>query len=197
MNPYEILGVKQDASEDEIKKAYRDLVKKYHPDQYRDNPLAKLAEEKLREVNEAYDTIMKGKASYGPRRGSEYSGSTDVFQAIRVHINNNNIRAAEDLLSKVGSKTAEWYYLRGLIDLRKGWQDQAYNNLQTAVNMDPMNFEYRATLNRIHTAYTRRSQDAYGRTGRSPQTDLCTVCQCLICSDCCCECMGGDCITCC
>ena len=63
MNPYEVLGVPENASEEEIKKAYKELVKKYHPDKYQDNPLADLAEEKLQEVNEAYDMLMKNSNS--------------------------------------------------------------------------------------------------------------------------------------
>ena len=63
MNPYEVLGVPENASEEEIKKAYKELVKKYHPDKYQDNPLADLAEEKLQEVNEAYDMLMKNRNS--------------------------------------------------------------------------------------------------------------------------------------
>ena len=59
MNPYEVLGIKPGASEEEIKAAYKELVKKYHPDKYIDNPLADLAEKKLQEVNEAYDMLMK------------------------------------------------------------------------------------------------------------------------------------------
>jgi molecular chaperone DnaJ len=70
-NPYEVLGVKETASDAEIKRAYRELVKKYHPDQYRDNPLSKLAEEKLREVNEAYDEIMRQRAAGGVPTGRE------------------------------------------------------------------------------------------------------------------------------
>ncbi|NLN66139.1 MAG: DnaJ domain-containing protein [Clostridiaceae bacterium] len=68
-NPYEVLGLKEGASAEEIKKAYRELVKKYHPDRYMDNPLSDLAEEKLREVNEAYDYLMKnGGGGYQQQR---------------------------------------------------------------------------------------------------------------------------------
>lgn len=62
MNPYEVLGVSENASEAEIKKAYKELVKKYHPDKYQNNPLSDLAEEKLQEINEAYDMLMRGKS---------------------------------------------------------------------------------------------------------------------------------------
>ena len=98
-NPYEVLGIREGASEDEIKKAYRELVKKYHPDQYRDNPLSKLAEEKLREVNEAYDHLMKnffrraggsysrgGPHCHGSVGGWSSSGS-DFFNQVKSHIN--------------------------------------------------------------------------------------------------------------
>jgi len=210
LNPYEVLGVKEDASDEEIKKAYRELVKKYHPDQYRDNPLAKLAEEKLREINEAYDMIMKQRSSknqysqsqysdYNRSRtsNSNYSGYTgsDFYNKVRYNISNGNLKAAEDMLNSASYRDAEWYYLKGLIFFRKGWQDEAYHYIQTAVNMDPGNFEYRSTLNRINTAYAQRWQGGYGR--RTTEDDICTMCQCLICSDCCCECMGGDLISCC
>ena len=58
-DPYSVLGVKPDASDDAIKRAYRELARKYHPDNYQNNPLADLAEEKMKEINQAYDTITK------------------------------------------------------------------------------------------------------------------------------------------
>jgi len=64
-DPYSVLGVSPSASEDEVKKAYRDLARKYHPDNYHDNPLADLAQEKMKEINEAYDSITKGRTSGG------------------------------------------------------------------------------------------------------------------------------------
>ena len=64
-DPYAVLGVSPSASDEEIKRAYRELVKKYHPDNYANNPLADLAEAKMKEVNEAYDAIVKSRTQGG------------------------------------------------------------------------------------------------------------------------------------
>jgi DnaJ-class molecular chaperone with C-terminal Zn finger domain len=203
-NPYEVLGVTQGATEEEIKRAYHELVKKYHPDQYRDNPLATLAEEKLKEINEAYDYLVKSQGSTSGNsyddNYSEYNNDGD-FNQVRMHINNGNIVQAEQILERTSNRTAEWYFLKGLIGIKKGWYSEGYNNIQTAVNMDPNNFEYRETLNRIknsNTTYTSRPYSGgYQRTYRNSDPDLCAICQWLYCADCLCECMGGDLIRCC
>jgi len=202
-NPYEVLGVRENASEEEIKKAYRELVKKYHPDQYRDNPLSGLAEEKLREINEAYDYLMKNQSggnrsgswgqsgeSYGSRNNNEF------YSQVRRNIQMGNISADESMLNSTNDRSAEWYFLRGLVFQRRGWYDEAYSSIQTAVNMDPSNFEYRNALNQMNMSNAAYRQTAYGR-GYSRNDDLCTLCQFLWCADCCCECTGGDLIGCC
>ena len=72
-DPYSVLGVSPNASDEEIKKAYRELARKYHPDNYQNNPLADLAEEKMKEINEAYEAIQKQRSGGG---GSYQSGSS-------------------------------------------------------------------------------------------------------------------------
>ncbi len=215
-NPYEVLGIKEGASEDEIKRAYRDQVKKYHPDQYQDNPLSKLAEEKLREVNEAYEYLtgkgQSAKSSNGwsgrsagtnpSQSSSSYSNNSysnsggDSFGQIRMHINNGNIMQAESILENIGNKNAEWFYLRGLIFMKKGWYNEASMNIKQAVNMDPSNFEYRNTLNRMNSNNNMYRGNA-GNRGYNAGPSFCDMCTCLWCSDSMCECLGGDLLSCC
>lgn len=197
-NPYEVLGVREGSSTEEIKKAYKELVRKYHPDQYQDNPLSDLAEEKLKEINEAYDYLMKqnegrSSAGGGNNYSNQASGDGSLAQA-RNYINMGNIMAAEQVLNRTGSRTAEWFYLKGVIGLRKGWYNEAYANLQTAVNMDPGNLEYRNTFNSINTANRSYQSTSYNRRGFGNDPDLCQICSMIYCMDCCCECGGGDCI---
>ena len=80
-DPYEVLGVSRNASQEEIKKAYRELSRKYHPDSYANNPLADLAEEKFKEVQEAYQQIMNGQTeSYSYGGGQSYGGDGNTDQ---------------------------------------------------------------------------------------------------------------------
>ncbi|MGI6563491.1 MAG: J domain-containing protein [Clostridia bacterium] len=209
-NPYEVLGVKETASDAEIKRAYRELVKKYHPDQYRDNPLSKLAEEKLREVNEAYDEIMRQRAAgggsgyrqtdSGSRSGQSYSSNTggNAFYEIRQKINMGQLNEADVMLDNIVTRTAEWYFLKGLLYFKRGWYDAAYNHVQTACSMEPNNFEYRQTLNRMQNNTNMYRQSSTNRGyKKNDDFDICSICTALYCADCCCECAGGDLIACC
>ncbi len=205
-NPYEVLGIREGTDVEGIKRAYKELVKKYHPDQYRNNPLSDLAEEKLKEINEAYDYLMKKAEaqSSGYRRQEEtkYSRNQEdpgrsYYDQARTYINMGNIAAAEEILNRISFRGGEWYYLRGLIFMRRGWYNEAVTNFKTAVDMEPGNYEFREALNRVMNANRQYQSTVYDRRGYSTGPDLCSICQCLICTDCCCECMGGDFINCC
>ena len=189
-DPYEVLGVPHGASDEQIKKAYRDLARKYHPDNYVNNPLADLAQEKMKEINEAYDMLTKGGSSYGSHRSTYHnagaSGSAD-FQAVRRLIMLGNLAQAASQLDGIATHHAEWYYLRGMIAQRRGWMDEAAQNYRIAVNMDPTNTEYRNAMSSVSGGYTYRQQTyGGGYDQRDDCSDLCTTLLCLHClCDCC------------
>ncbi|HEY8500683.1 MAG TPA: DnaJ domain-containing protein [Clostridia bacterium] len=212
-NPYEVLGLKDGASIEEVKKAYRELVKKYHPDRYMDNPLSELAEEKLREINEAYDYIIKNagngqKQSYQYQRrqstGTGTSGFTGSYQQadqmayrIKMLIQNGNFTQAQQLLDSMQVRDSTWHYLQGLLFLRRGWYDRANVLLRRAVEMEPNNLEYRDALNRVNNQYYGYRQNPYYGGGYRQSPDMCSICTTLWCADSLCECCGGDLIGCC
>jgi len=193
MNPYKVLGIPEGADQETIKKAYRDLVKKYHPDQYANNPLSDLASEKMKEINEAYNMLTNGggNTNYGGR--SYQSGSSYGYADVRVLIQRARFDEAERLLNSKPANTAEWHYLKGIIFLNKGFFDKAITHLNTAVSMDPSNMEYRNARDNI----SNRTQSYRNASNPYNSASPCDFCSTLICADCCCECMGGDLISCC
>ena len=227
-NPYEVLGVPENASDEQIKKAYRKLAKQYHPDNYVDNPLKDLADSKMKEINEAYDTIQKERASgtgytgrssggsygfggYGHNpygsygsRGNDGYGSSDAnpFNRVRMLINNNRFDEAQVILERMESaqRNAEWHFLMGLVYYRKGWLQNARDEINFACASDPYNREYRAFQQQMNSG-SPGSPYAGMNTNRSggPCGDqsLCGCCGDLLCLDCCCECTGHDLIPCC
>lgn len=198
-DPYEVLNINPSASDEEVKKAYREMARKYHPDNYRDNPLSDLAQEKMKEVNQAYDSIMKmregGSASRASSGSAGYSntrpGGMGVYTQIRNAIDAGNLAAAEQMLNGLSNRTAEWYFLNGSIAYHKGWLDEAQRNYQMACSMEPANAEYRQALMYMQGGGPVNRQSNYGG-GMS----TCDCCSSLICADCCCECMGGNLIPC-
>lgn len=218
-DPYKILGVSPSATDEEIKTAYRELAKKYHPDNYSGSPIADLAGEKMKEINEAYDAVVAerkrqkngggtynnsnggyanpgyGSAGYGTGYSSAGSGFSDVRNLIMT----GRIADAEQILNGVPAegRNAEWHFLKGTVLYKRGWLEEAHNNFSQACQMDPNNAEYRAAMNQA----TNQRNGAYG--GYNPDVmrtggcSSCDVCSSLLCADCCCECMGSDLIPCC
>jgi curved DNA-binding protein CbpA len=212
-DPYKVLGVSRDAADDDIKKAYRALARKYHPDNYAGSDLADLASEKMKEINEAYDTIQRERAaaktnggntysgtgsSYGGSAsgsGYSYAGTAPTLNRVRMLINAGRFSEAGILLDSIptGERSAEWNYLKGCTLLQRGWYHDAQKYFEIACYMDPANAEYRAALQNM-----RGAAGQYGKTYTNVGgCSTCDLCSGLVCADCLCECCGGDLLRCC
>ncbi len=243
-DPYDVLGISRNATDDEVKSAYRDLARKYHPDNVANsaNPAAsELFEEKMKEINEAYDTIVTnrrngtdraesysstsgntaGGASYGYSAGysnnsssagassssntsgrSYYSSSanTTSFSDVRQMINNKRYNEAEELLDGVPMtrRNAEWYFLRGTVLYHRGWVEQAYEHFSQAVQLDPSNAEFRSAYNVVQSQRSgKRGGYVYDTDRAERGCNPLSMCCGMFCADSCCECCGGDMISCC
>jgi curved DNA-binding protein CbpA len=192
-NPYEVLGVSPTASESEIKAAYRNLAKKYHPDNYTDSPLADVAEEKMKEINEAYDEIMNAKKNGGSASSNGAYTNTNTsshYYNVRMLIQQNRLDEAERILdSETGpDHTAEWYFLRGMCYYRRGWMQQAVQYFQRANQMEPNNMEYRQAIENM----TRQQSYGFGGyntpAGTADGCGTCDICAGAMCLNCLCNC---------
>lgn len=193
MDPYKVLGVTPETSDDDVKRAYRELARKYHPDNYVNNPLADLAEARMKEINEAYDQIMNARTGKAQSSNTEYGGNpgggsaNPIYTQVRNAINAGNLSMAEEMLQRSPQKDAEWYFLMGSVYYRKGWFDEANRAYSQACQMDPTNTEYRHALNMLNMS------NGYG--GYRPMASLsaCDCCTQLLCLNCCCNCCGSGC----
>ena len=189
-DPYQILGVPETATDAEVKKAYLNLARKYHPDNYHDNPLADLAQEKMKEINAAYEEINKrrsgrgssaGSGSYGSYYGGSRSGSyqnsysgyssSSVLQQVRLAINSGDLTRAEALLANYSDHNAEWNFLRDAICFRRGRMDEAKRYYETACQMEPGNAEYRQALNYMENG----AAGSYHPSGSPFGTEICAA----------------------
>lgn len=211
MDPYKVLGVTPQTSDDDVKRAYRELARKYHPDNYVNNPLADLAEARMKEINEAYDMIMNERAGraggasgadgqqYGSAAGQQQYGSyagqnayarpnAALYSRVRLAINQRNLGLAESLLQRSTERDAEWFFLMGTVYHRKGWYDEAGRAYTQACQMDPLNGEYRTALNNLNMS------GGYGGYRPMAEANVCDCCvQMAICNCCLNACCGGGC----
>ena len=159
-DPYQVLGVPRNASDDEIKKAYRALSRKYHPDANVNNPNKEQAEEKFKQVQQAYDQIMKEKQqgggygggysqnggySYGSNRSYQRAGNSVQMQAAANYIVNHCYAEALNVLNGIpfAERSARWYYYSAMANQGAGNNIVAREHATRAVEMEPSNLEYR------------------------------------------------------
>ena len=194
-DPYKVLGLSRDASDEDVKRAYRRLAKKYHPDL---NPGDQEAARKMQEVNAAYEQIKNPEKFQQPNSGygNGYGGYYDPFggayrqqqsygsqtgdqyqQAAYQYIRFGRYREALNTLNSSAERNARWYYLSARANTGLGNQVTALEHIRKAVSMEPDNLEYQQVLSQIEhggTAYRQQAGNFRGFTmGGDPCTNLC------------------------
>ena len=201
-DPYKILGVSPDASDEEIKKAYRRLAKKYHPDF---NPGDQEAARKMQQVNAAYEQIKNPQKAppggygggydpfggyrqgYGGQQSYGSQGADQYQQAAAQYIRFGRFQEAINTLNSCQDKDARWYYLSALANDGLGNQVTALEHIRRAVSMEPNNMEYMAALNRMEHGGAAYRQQTGNYRGFSMGADPCTsLCMCYLCQMFCC-----------
>lgn len=181
VDPYEILGVNRNATDEEIKKAYRQLSRKYHPDANINNPNKDQAEEKFKEIQRAYDQIMKEKeygggtsgyrsydgfAGYNARENqSSYQDEEAARrQAAANYLQNGHYQEALNVLSALRNRNAQWNYLAAVANMGLGNNINALNFIREAVRLEPNNMQYRMMLERMEGGGTwyQQQQNPFG-----------------------------------
>ena len=211
-DPYSILGVSRDASDEEIKKAYRKLSRKYHPDANINNPNKDQAEENFKEIQQAYDQIMKereysssgnygyggntgygGFGGFGGYGGSQSNSGYQDEEAIRRQAASNYVQSghyqeAMNVLSSLKERNAQWYYLSAVANMGLGNNVNAMNHIREAVRLEPDNMQYRMMLQRMEGggSWYQEQQNPFGGMPTAGN-DLCMKCLManLACSCCC------------
>lgn len=205
-NPYNVLGVSPSATDEEIKKAYRALSRKYHPDANVNNPNREQAEERFKEIQQAYNQIMQEKQqgySYGGSAGGGYGGfgsarrnstygrrqeETPEMQAAVNYLANRCYQEAWNVLSNMKERSARWYYYSAIAHAGLGSNMTAREYIQQAVSMEPSNIEYRHLMEQLNFGGTWYSSmgESYGR----PYEGFSCFCMSLVlmnlCGSCCC-----------
>ena len=189
-DPYKILGVSRDASDDEIKRAYRNLAKQYHPDR---NPGDAEAAKKMQQVNAAYEQIKNPEktqqnAGYGygygydPYGGQRRQETGDSYQqAAANYIRYGRYREALNALANCTQRNARWYYLSAIANDALGNQVTALEHIKRAVSMEPDNQEYLRFLSAMEHGGTAYRQQAGNYRGFTMRGDPCTgLCLCWL-----------------
>ena len=207
-DPYQVLGISRGASDEEIKKAYRALSRKYHPDANMNNPNKAQAEEKFKQVQQAYDQIMKEKeqgasggyyGGYGDfgfggyqnrQNSSEYENR---MRAAANYIQSRHFKEALNVLNSVQERNAMWYYYSAIANNGSGNNVIALEHAKRAAAMEPSNYQYQQLVQQLEGGgmWYRDMQGPYYEYSNSGSGLCMKICIANMICNCCCG--GGFC----
>ena len=209
MDPFAVLGLSRGCTQAEAQERYNTLREKYKKDRFLEGEAGNIAAKKLQELEDAYSEVLDVLSS-----GYTFESKEDNYARVAAAVRNGDLREAQSCLDAMSTRDAEWHYYQALIYFKQDSFVECRKQLQMAITLDPDNEKYQTTLKKLEAkmnannpfnsdttdsgaTYDRSYTDPVYSSSSSDSGACCRICNTLICLDCCCEMMGGDCITCC
>ena len=141
----EILGLKEDATADEIKKAYEELRAKYLEERFMDGEAGNNAAKMLTKIDAAYQELL---TELNEDAAADDGGAS--FTRVEELVKSGDIQEAQRVLDGFNERTAQWHYLQSLVFYRKNWMNESKKQLEIAIQMDPSNEKYKETYRKLN-----------------------------------------------
>ncbi len=158
---YEILGVSETATDEEIKEAYRALKMKYNEERWLEGEAGNRAARMLEKIDAAYEEIVRERRE---SRRSEEEG--DPFGEVADLIRKGDLSGAQGKLDSFNERNAEWHYLQSVVFYKKNWINESKKQLEIAMQMDGGNAKYRDAYEKL-----RARAEYTQQTGGAPNTN--------------------------
>ena len=187
---YQILGLEATATDAEIAARYQELKAKYSEERWLDGEAGNEAAKMLTKIDMAYRELTAAR-----KEQSQNTEGQSAYEEIAKLLKEEKLNEAQTHLDNFNERGAEWHFLLGCVMVKRGAFVDAQRQFDIAVSMDPYNQEYRTAREHL-----RRQANGYGGGYNTTQRGGCSgcdICSGLLCADCCCECCGGDLISCC
>lgn len=192
---YEILGLNEDATDEEIRVAYRTLKEKYREERFMEGEKGNQAAKKLTQVETAYSEITAYRSRF-----DEANRDKANFTAVENFIKQGKISEAQEELDNYTERNAEWHYLQSVIFYKKNWTNESKKQLEIAMNMEPSNSKYSDAYKKLkekieftEKQFKSGNADFSGQEQQQTQNmgGCCDMCASMICINLLCNCCCG------
>lgn len=192
MNLYEIFGLTEAATDEELQAAYQRLREQYREERWQDGEAGNEAAKKLTELENAYRELTEER-----KRQSKNTTGADAFETISRLIKEGDINGAQAVLDDFNERNAEWHYLQAVVFYKKGWINDSKKQLEIAMQMDGDNVKYREAYGKLNAKadYEKKQQESKQPYTSAPAGDA-QMGGNTLCDDCCRCCAFNMCLNC-
>ena len=160
---YELLGLNESATDEELEARYHQLREKYKEERWQDGEAGNEAARMLTKLDVAYSEIKAAR-----KEKTENTTGANTFEEITALLKDGKIAEAQTLLDNCNERSAEWHYLQAVVFYKKNWTNDSKKQLEIAMQMDPNNLKYRSAYGKLNAKNDYQQQSAYQQPTQNP-----------------------------